>query len=133
MTWLWILDVKIFDDDCSFLYCTSVWSIPDSSRSGAWNEFKIQAKSITDEEILKHISRSVASKDTWIHKVYETQSLPKKSLLSREPPEEAAFYSILNDHLGQHQTTLDVLPQKPHLWALENYSLYPHNITSHLY
>lgn len=40
MTWLWILDVKIFDDDCSFLYCTSVWSIPDSSRSEMNLRFK---------------------------------------------------------------------------------------------
>lgn len=91
MTRLWVLDVKSLDDDCSFLHCTSVWSIPDSSRSGIWNEFKIQAKSITDEEILKYISRSVASKDTWIHKVYETHRVSPKSLCCQRASRGSSF------------------------------------------
>lgn len=81
MTWLWILDVKSLDDDCSFLYCTSVWSSPDSSRRGVWNEFTIQAKSITDEEILKWISgqqRYLDTQSMWI-----TQSSTKSLCCQR--------------------------------------------------
>lgn len=137
MTWLWILDVKSLDGDCSFLYCTSVWSTPDSSRSGVWNEFKTQVKTITDEEILKYISGWVVSKDTWTHKVYESHKVSPKGLCLTEPPEEAAFYSILNYHLGWYQATQDALHQKPHPWALEHFqvhhSLFPHNTTSHFY